>query len=151
MSFAYLLDAQALDAFMERVRALLAPGGVFILDSAGSPDNALANVIHEVAVPIDARVECAVRNLRARLAGGERRVVRRKHQGYRYSDREYVTIAARHGLELDAMSHMDFENEWRRLFVYRYALRRIPPIKAALLRLGRRIPYVRMFAFRRVA
>lgn len=151
LSFAYLLDAQTLDAFMERVGALLAPGGVFILDSAGSPDNALANFIHEVAVPLDARVECAVRNLRARLAGGERQVLWRKHQGYRYRDREYVTIAARHGLELDAVAHMDFENEWRRLFVYRYALRRIPPIKAALLRLGRRIPYVRMFAFRRAA
>jgi SAM-dependent methyltransferase len=148
LSFVYLLSPGALDAFMERVRAMLAPGGLFILDSAGSPDHLLANVLHDVVLPLDARLSCALFNLRARARGRERRVVRRKHHGYRYADTEFIAAARRHGLVLEAISHMDFENEWMRMIAYRRVLSRVPFVRAAMRRVGRRIPYVRMFAFR---
>ena len=148
LGFVYLLPPDRLDAFIGRVAALVAPGGVFILDSAGSPDNLVANFLHEVALPIDARSTCAALNVRARIKGGPFRRVRRKHHGYRYRDREFVSVAKRHGFDLEAVSHMDFENEWKRMFLYRYALSRLSPIRAAMLQAGRLMPYVRMFAFR---
>jgi SAM-dependent methyltransferase len=151
LGFVYLLPPDSLDTFMARVAALVAPGGVFILDSAGSPDNLVANFLHEVVLPIDARYTCAALNVRARFKGGAFRRVRRKHHGYRYRDREFVSVAKRHGFDLEAVSHTDFENEWNRMFLYKYALSRLPPIRAAMLKAGSLMPYVRMFAFRRAA
>lgn len=152
LSFVYLLAPAQLDRFFERVSAVLAPGGTFILDSAGAPDSRLANAFHDVVLPIDARLTCAMVNLRARATGRPSRyVVTRKHHGYRYRDDEYVEAGRRHGFALEAVSHMDFENEWTRMYLYRFALSRVPLIKAALLRIGRSMPYVRMFAFRRAA
>jgi SAM-dependent methyltransferase len=151
LGFVYLLPPDSLDTFMERVAALVAPGGVFILDSAGSPDNLAANFLHEVVLPIDARYTCAALNVRARIKGGAFRRVWRKHHGYRYRDGEFVSAAKRHGFDFEAVSHMDFENEWKRMFLYKYALSRLSPIRAAMLKAGRLMPYVRMFAFRRAA
>jgi SAM-dependent methyltransferase len=150
LGFVYLLPPDSLDTLMERVAALVAPGCVFILDSAGSPDNLAANFLHEVVLPIDARYTCAALNVRARIKGGAFRRVWRKHHGYRYRDGEFVSAAKRHGFDLEAVSHMDFENEWKRMFLYKYALSRLSPIRAAMLKVGRLMPYVRMFAFRRV-
>jgi SAM-dependent methyltransferase len=151
LGFVYLLPPDRVDAFIERVAALVPPGGVFILDSAGSPDNLVANFLHEVALPIDACATCAALNVRARIKGGPFRRVRLKHHGYRYRDREFVSVATRHGFALEAVSHMDFENEWKRMFLYKYALSRLSPIRAAMLKAGRLMPYVRMFAFRRAS
>jgi hypothetical protein len=150
LGFVYLLPPDALDRFVARVAALVAPGGMFILDSAGSPDHPLSNFLHETVLPIDARLTCAALNVRARIKGGPPRRVRLKHHGYRYHDREFVSVASRHGFALETVSHMDFENEWKRMFTYKYVLSRLPPIRAAMLRAGRLIPYVRMFAFSRL-
>jgi SAM-dependent methyltransferase len=149
LSFMYLLEPDALDRFFARVGTLLTRGGLFILDAAGAPDHPLANAIHDVAVPFEARLSCAAANVRALLTKRARCVVRLKHHGYRYRDDELVAAAARHGFTVGARAHMDFENEWTRLYVYRRAIRPIAPLRSAMCRLGRAIPYVRMFAFRR--
>lgn len=154
LSFIYLLDEERLRVFFGRVGELLKPGGVFVLDAAGSPDAWLANLLHDVYLPCEAWLVCGARNVASLLRRGGSdglMVVRRKHHGYRYDDRELVAAAAEKGLTLLAVERMDFETELTRSYLYRHGARYIPPVRRGLLAVGRLMPYVRMFAFRRVA
>lgn len=155
LSFIYLLDEEQLRAFFGRVGGLLKPGGVFVLDSAGSPDAWLANLLHQVYLPCEARLVCGIRNVaNLFLRGGSNgwMGVRRKHHGYRYGDREIIAAAAEKGLAAEAVERMDFETELTRSYFYRHGARHIPPVRQGLLQtVGRAMPYVRMFAFRRAA
>ena len=140
--------------FFGRVSELLRPGGVFVLDSAGSPDAWLANLLHEVYLPCEAWLVCGSKNVANFFRHGGSNglaVVRRKHHGYRYGDREIVDAAAEKGLMLKAVEHMDFESEWTRSYLYGYCLKRVSPVRRGLLAMGKAMPYVRMFAFRRAA
>jgi SAM-dependent methyltransferase len=148
LGFASLLSPDLLQTLMNRARALLVPGGLFILDSAGAPDNVLSTIVHDVAAPIDARIWCTLLNVRARLTGADRWAVRRKMHGYRYRDSELISAAARCGFALEDKRHMDFDTEWQRLFVYRYLTRYLTFLKSTLRHAARPIPYVRMFSFR---
>ncbi|MDO8631435.1 MAG: class I SAM-dependent methyltransferase [Phycisphaerales bacterium] len=154
LSFIYLLDEERLRVFFGRVSELLKPDGVFVLDSAGSSDAWLANLLHEVYLPCEAWLVCGIRNVADLfLHGGSDglMVVRRKHHGYRYNDREIVAAAAEKGLMLLAVERMDSETELTRSYLYRHGARRVPPLRRGLLAVGRAMPYVRMFAFRRAA
>jgi SAM-dependent methyltransferase len=154
LSFIYLLDEERLGLFFGRVRELLRPGGTFVLDSAGAPDARLANFLHEVYLPCEAWLACGIKNMMHLLGQSGSNglmVVRRKHHGYRYGDREIIAAAAEKGLALHAMEQMDCETEWTRSYVYRHGARRVPPLRRGLLAMGKAMPYVRMFAFRRAA
>lgn len=155
LGFIYLLDHDGLSGFFGRVSELLRPEGVFVLDAAGSsPDSLLANLLHEVYLPGEAWLVCGLKNIvnLCRQGGSNgRMVVRRKHHGYRYGDREIVAAAAEEGLKVEAVEHMDFETEWTRSRFYNHCARRVPPLRRGLLAVGRMMPYVRMFAFRRAA
>ncbi|TAL09710.1 MAG: class I SAM-dependent methyltransferase [Nitrospirae bacterium] len=155
LSFIYLLDEERLRTFFGRVSGLLKPGGMLVLDSAGSPDAWLANLLHNVYLPCEAWLACGLKNamnlLRQSGSNGSM-VVRRKHHGYRYGDREIVAAASGYGLKVEAAAHMDFETELTRSRLYHHGVRHLPPVRhGLLLTVGRAMPYVRMFAFRRAA
>jgi SAM-dependent methyltransferase len=154
LSFIYLLDEERLPVFFGRVSELLKPGGVFVLDAAGSADTLLANLLHDVFLPFEASLVCGIKNMmnlfrRDGLNG--LMGVRRKHHGYRRNDREIIAAAAEKGLTLHVMQQMDFETELTRSYFYRHGARRVPPLRRGLLAVGKAMPYVRMFAFRRAA
>jgi SAM-dependent methyltransferase len=154
LGFIYLLDEERLRAFFGRVRELLKPGGVFVLDAAGSPDAWLANLLHDVYLPCEAWLVWGIKNVANlfRHSGSNGfMVVRRKHHGYRRNDEEIVAAASAQGLKVDEVEHMDFETELTRSVLYRHGARYIPPVRRGLLAAGRLMPYVRMCAFRRVA
>jgi len=119
---------------------------VLILDAPAAPDGILGNTLHEVFLPFEAYAACLILK-----AVNGRKAVYRKHHGYRYSDKELVADAAKVGLRVRAVEHMDFETELNRSYVYRHVVKRIPFARKLMLYVGRAIPYVRMFAFQRAA
>ena len=155
LGFIYLLDSDGLDRFIARVSGLLRPGGMFVLDAAGSsPEAFLANLLHEVYVPCEAWLVCGIKNIMnlcRQSRSNSLMVVRRKHHGYRYGDREIVAAASAQGLKVEAAEHMDFETEWTRSRFYNHCVRRVSLARHGFLAMGKAMPYVRMFAFRRAA
>jgi SAM-dependent methyltransferase len=149
LSFIYLLDPDKLQRFFRRMRELLLPGGVFLLDSAGSPDVLLGTLLHDYWLPVEASLGRPVLRAYYRLKGRGSFTVQRKHHGFRYKDQEIIAAAKAAAFQLEAFEAMDFETEWDRSLVYRHLLKRISPLRRVLLQLGKRLPYVRMFAFRR--
>ena len=86
LSFVYLLDAEKLCDFFNRVREQLAPTGLFVLDAASSPDHWIANLLHDFFLPVEAYLLQPALNLCWKLAGRKGVVVQRKHHGFRYTD-----------------------------------------------------------------
>jgi len=149
LSFIYLLDEANLRLFFTRMAETLAPGGVLLLDSPGAPDAPLGNFWHGVCLPIEAHLVRPALSLYRRMRGRPHVVVETKHHGFRYKSAEIIQLAAGAGFHLEAFEPMDFENEWSRSIVYRYLLQRVAPIRRVFLMLGRRMPYVRMYALRK--
>ena len=150
LSFIYLLDPERLQLLFHRVNKLLQPGGIFLLDSAGSPDTFLANILHDYWLPLEAHMVRPLLSAYWRLTGRPGLKVETKHHGFRYTDQELTAMASTAGFKLEAFEAMDFENEWGRSFTYRCLLKYIPPVRRAFLHFGQKIAYVRMFAFRSV-
>lgn len=156
LSLIYLFNDEQLGMFFGRVRELLRPDGVFVLDAAGSStESVLANMLHGVYLPCEAWLVCGIRSVANLFRHGGSNglmVVRRKHHGYRRSDEEIGAAASAQGFTVAAVEHMDFETELTRSYLYRHGVRHIQPVRhGLLLAVGRAMPYVRMFAFRRVA
>lgn len=151
LSFIYLLDRTSLEMFFGRMAAVLKPDGVMVLDGPGAPDAAIPNVWHRYWLPLEARLARPFVNASRRLRGLEPKILILKHHGYRHSDQDIVDAARAAGFTLTGREDRDFETEWTRSIAYRYVGRHLPPVRWVCLRIGTRMPHVRMFAFRKAS
>jgi SAM-dependent methyltransferase len=147
LSFIYLLDSERLIAFLRRLKGQLAPGGVLLLDAAGSPDKLGPNLLHEYWLPLETIVLSPFLSIYWKWTGRGGLKVERKHHGYRYSDAEIIEAGETAGFTLKSIEHMDFETEWDRSIIYRYLIKPVPALRRVFIRLGKTMPYVRMFEF----
>lgn len=146
LSLIYALGPGAFETFLRNVRETLRPGGLFLLDGAGAPDNLLARLVHDAWLPLEARWEAWWMRREGVEATAERR-----HFGWRRTDGEIVGAASTEGLRLFDRTEGEFTNEFERTAVYR---RFVPAgsLRERVFRAaGRFAPYVRLFAFRREA
>ena len=148
LSFIYLLNLEQLDRFFRRVKALLKPGGLLIVDPGGAGHLIVVGCLDSVILPVEIRLWVLVRSLQ-RLTRRRRSLKGyRKHHGYRFKDEEIVSVAERAGFAVEARQLMDFETELNRSLLYRRWMSRIQLGRSIGGLIGRRMPYVRMFAFR---
>jgi SAM-dependent methyltransferase len=145
LSLIYLFDQVAFRTFLDNIAASLRPRGLLLLDSAGSPDNALSYLIHDVVLPFEARILCR----RARRSGTQAGLVRKAH-GYRRTDHEIIGTASDAGFRLIEKRAAEPLVEFRRSHIFN----RLVPAGSKRERLfeplGKRVPYVRMFCFQKI-
>lgn len=143
-SLIYLFDSSQLTRLCQNVAASLNPGGVFILDSAGAPDNRLAAFLHEGLLRWETIGKCWLH----RLSGNPAELVE-KHFGFRHSDTEIVESARRSGFALRARKDYAFLSDFRRSAILYRIINPDPlsPTGRFFSKLGRRVPYTRMFEF----
>lgn len=146
LSLIYLFDEAELERFFANVAASLAPGGMLILDSAGSPDSGLSRFVHDVWLPLETRAKRLLKVVTERRWYGL--VV--KDFGWRRTDDEILGAARRAGLELTGKTEYAFLAEFRRSSILTRVLRPGSALERLGGRVGRRIPYIRMFEFRLV-
>ena len=145
LSLIYLFNNQQLGRFFTNVRASLKDGGYLILDSAGPPDNRLAHWINEPYLRYEAVAVRLFRNWRY----GRQHIIVRKHQGYRRSDLEIIEAAKDCGLAITAQENYDFTHEFERSRAFSRLMGLLPFIHPIAARLGKTIPYTRMFKLQR--
>ncbi len=144
LSLIYLFDDKHLLTFFKNVSDSLTPGGHLILDSAGSPDNIFSYLIHDVLLKYEIFLLRIIRMLRGRRIDG----FIRKHHGYRRTDKEIGEPALAAGLRLVDKEYYAFLTEFRRSILLKNLLAyggRIP--QSIFIRIGRLVPYIRMFYF----
>lgn len=138
----YAFDDGELDRFFTNVRCSLKPGGRLLIDNGGGADSVVSWCVDEGLLRVEAHLRWLVRRLRGEAPGRVTAV----HHGYRRSDAEIVARAERHGMRLQALEHDLFTHELERSVLLSRLLP-VPALGALLRRIGRGLPYVRLFRF----
>lgn len=147
LSLIYLFDESQLRLFFRNVSDSLRLDGQLLLDSAGSPDNVLSTLIHDLWLKYEVVSLRLVKGLlRRRLDGFVT-----KHHGYRRTDREIIESARQAGLELRCQKHYAFTTEFRRSRILGPLIAPGSVAEGLCRSVGRAVPYIRMFKFKKVA
>ena len=137
LSVFYLFnEEELLDVFTNAANSLK-PEGTFIFDPGGAEDNFSTRLIDDFMC----RLEAHLRTVFRRITGRGRLFVTKKHQGYRTTDDEIVSIAARAGFRLRDRKTYDHVTELHRIRLFE-----LLPDKIVGL-FGKQVPYVRIFNF----
>ncbi len=144
LSTIYLFNDQQLDDFFKNISESLTPGGHLLLDSAGSPDNFLSWLIHDIVL----RYETRFKKWLSLLMGSERGVIRKFH-GYRRTDKDIFDVAQRHGFQLMYLEKTAFLTEFKRSSIVGRVINGIPCSTFLFSKLGKSIPYIRLFDFQK--
>lgn len=143
LSLIYLFDHERLLTFFRHVVQGLNPGGHFVLDSAGAPDNLLSTCIHDILLPAETFARRGMKWILSRKCDG----LIRKHHGYRRTDMEIVEAARACGLRLVDCETASFTSEFRRSRFLAGIMGLHPRIERLFALAGRHVPYIRMFDF----
>ena len=140
-----LFDNDDLVKFLQNVAHTLRPGGHLILDSSGSPDNLMSFLLHDVWLNAETRLKRHVKF----LLTGHRPGLIIKHHGYRRSEDDIVSAANHTGLQLVDKGNYAFTFEFKRSWTLSRMMRSNRLIEQLFRSIGQRIPFVRMFKFRK--
>jgi SAM-dependent methyltransferase len=146
LSLIYLFNNNELDLFFRKVNNLLKPGGRLLLDSAGSPDNFLSYLILDILLKSEAEIKWAIKSLLSRKKLGF--II--KHHGYRRTDAEIIASAAKSGFEMIGHGDYAFLNEFRRSSLLDRIIKSSSLAENIFEKLGKNIPYIRMFNFQKM-
>ncbi len=150
LSLIYLFDEKDLNTFFSNISNSLKDNGYFILDSAGSPDNLMSYIIHDILLKYEMYL---IRFLLGVKSFGMRKLgFTKQHFGYRRTDMDIIKIAKRNGFEYVLQNEYAFLTDFYRSQIFR-ALIKIPFIKKIFGIIGKAtyIPYTRMFLFRKIS
>jgi len=111
LSLIYLFDDDELKTFFRNVAGTMKEGGYLVLDSAGSPDNLLSFLIHDVLLKMEVGLGWFLMMFFSRQ--GKPRVVK-KHHGYRRRDEEIIDVAKVVGFEFEGQRNDGFLFEFSR-------------------------------------
>jgi SAM-dependent methyltransferase len=139
LSLIYAFDDQQLAKFFAFARRVVAPSGRLLLDLAGSPDNFLSFMLHDVFLPAEAALIAGYRSVRHRTG---HRVEHTAH-GYRRTLEDVAEVARSEGFVVAGMQTDGYDIDLRRGVL----LNRLADTGAGLAAItwiGRRMPYTRM-------
>ncbi|MBF0319030.1 MAG: class I SAM-dependent methyltransferase [Nitrospirae bacterium] len=142
-SLIYLFDDNKLDTFFQNVSKSLKAGGKLILDSAGSPDNALSYLIHDIILKWETYLLWAKRL----LVAGAREGIIMQHFGFRRKDEEIIAVAQKAGLIYKEKKNYAWLTDFKRSYFLNKLIEGNKIFERILNIIGRRIPYIRMFCF----
>jgi hypothetical protein len=148
LSLIYLFDEQEFNAFLSNIADSLEEEGAFILDSAGAPDNFLSFIIHDIILKIEVYFIGFLDFLRS---SGKRKLgVTVQDFGFRRTDKDIIEASRKAGLKLFNKEDYGFLNDFRRSRTFRRLVKPGSFIENTFAKMGKRIPYARMFYFRKV-
>jgi hypothetical protein len=146
LSLVYLFDDDQLDQFFRNINSSLNNEGYLILDSAGSPDNLISYLFNDLYLRFELSLFCLLNYIKN--LGRKRYRVVAKHHGYRRSDNDFIQIAERNGFSFILREDYSFLNDFKRSILLS-KLADVPILRDVLNCLGKRMPYSRLFLFKK--
>ncbi|MGV8124328.1 MAG: hypothetical protein AB2L14_31665 [Candidatus Xenobiia bacterium LiM19] len=147
MSLIYLFDNGDLSTFFRNVYDSLDDKGVLILDSAGSPDNFISFLVHEVILKFETIARRIIKYLLEKKMYGF--VI--KHFGYQRNDREIIRCAHENGFELELQQNYSLINDFQRSGILRRLINLHRIFEIIFMHIGKHyLPYIRMYRFKKI-
>jgi len=147
LSLIYLFDEKQLDVFFKNISRSLTEHGYLLIDSAGSPDNLLSFLIHDVLLKIEVHILKSLILLKS--LGKKKFGITKKTHGYRRTNTEIIDIAKNNGFELIDLESYAFLTEFKRSRIL-LLIMKVPFVKVVFRIIGKNVPYIRMFYFKKI-
>ena len=142
LSLAFIFSNKEMEIFFENVFKSLSVNGKFVLDIGGSEDNFLSRIYDEFLLPLESGSIYLV----YKLLGKKYRLFKR-HEGYKYKNKEIIEIAKKKGFKIVKFQIDDFITDFERSKIISFIIRLLPFTKKILYILGHKMAYVRIFKF----
>jgi len=139
----YLFDQTQLEDILRNLKSSLKTGGRLIVDISGAQDNFLTYVIDNCIGWYEAHLKGFV----LKFFKKRRLRVKKKHHGFRYTDKEFVTLVEKAGFKFSQVYRADYRTELERSYIIR-RLAGLGKIFRGLIEfMGQAVPYLRIFIF----
>lgn len=148
LSLIFIFDDLMLNKFFKNVNKSLNKSGYLILDSAGSTDNFLTFLIHDVLLKFEIYLIKFMKDI-LNFGSNDNSVIKFQH-GYRRNNAEIITFAENNGFKLIEVNNYSFFTEFSRSYILSFIIKKIPLMRYLFKPLGKKIPYVRMFLFQKI-
>ena len=74
----------------------------------------------------------------------------KKHQGYKFSNKELISIIKKNGFNLVSLEENDYLQELERSKLFSYIMVKFPNTKKIFEKIGKFFPYLRMLKFKKI-
>jgi len=145
LSMIYSLEENELGILFNKNFHCLEKNGLFILDPGGCEDNLFSLMYDKIYL----FVEIYLISLIYKLFGKKFSVIK-KHQGYRFTNKEIIKIGQDNGFQFLEVHESNYLLEFSRSKILSFLMNKIPMTKKILKIFGRLCPYVRMFKFKKI-
>lgn len=142
----YIFSDQNLEKFFINVHKMLKKNGILILDFGGSEDNLTSFFFIDIYLVIEAYLIYYLSKIFNKKIGFKFD----SNFGYKRKNREIKKFAKNFGFEFIDIKEYDYLTELQRSPLIRKIIEYFPLSKKIFASLGKMIPYIRMFKFKKI-
>lgn len=142
----YIFPDLELEKIFNNINKILVKNGILILDFGGSEDNLTTFLFHDIYLVIESYLIYYLSKLFGKQVG----LKFDNSFGYRRKNQEIIEFASKFGFKLSNIDEYDFLTELRRSILINKIIKYFPSSKKIFLFLGKRMPYIRMFKFKKI-
>ena len=146
ISACYIFSDQDLEKFFIHVHKMLKKNGILILDFGGGEDNLISFFFIDIYLVIEAYMIYYLSKIFNKKIGFKFD----NNFGYRRKNREIKKFAKKYGFEFIDIKEYDYLTEFQRSILIRKFIKYFPFSKKVFVSLGKSIPYIRMFKFKKI-
>ena len=144
-SVIYSFQKKELEIFFKKIYNSLEFNGLLIFDPGGCEDNLFSFIYNEIYLPIESYLIFLLSKL-----FGRQYFLFKKHNGYRFSNKELIKLAKENGFEFFRIYESDYQQEFYRSKLLSLLMRKFTITKSIFSIFGRLFPYVRIFKFKKI-
>ena len=144
LSMIYTFNKNQLNDFCKKIYYCIKDDGILIIDPGGSEDNFFSFIYDKIYLSIESYLLFFIYKLL-----GRPNILVKKHQGYKFSNKELINIIKKNGFNLVNLTESDYLQEIERSKFFSYIMAKFPNTKKIFEKIGKFFPYLRMLKFRK--
>jgi len=146
MSAFYIFSYPEMEKIFYKINKILKKDGTFIFDIGGPEDNSISYFFHEIYLTLEAYTVYYLSkffniNIGLQLDN---------NFGYRWKNNEIVEMANKFGFKNIHINEYDYLTELQRSVLVNKITKHFPSTKFFFELIGKKIPYIRMFKFKKI-
>ena len=145
LSTFFIFSDSELKKIFDNINKILKKDGTLIVDFGGAEDNLISFFFHDIYLVIEAYLVYYLSKILNKKIG----LKFDNNFGYRIKNHEIVEFANKFGFELIELNECDYLSELQRSILIRKVIKYFPSSRKFFAFLGKKVPYIRMFKFKK--
>ena len=145
LGIVYAFSKNELEKFFTNINKSLEIDGILILDSSSSANNFLTFLFDRIYLKLENFLISLILNIL-----GKKNSTGIRHHGYKFTNSEIIELAKKKVFEIVHKNSQDYLTEISRSKIVNKLIKYIPISKYFFLLIGRFMPYLRFFKFKKI-